>query len=49
MFFAWNAVGFLAYSIMTKGKTNWAVFHNLEENHESPGEIRRGDIDKFID
>lgn len=38
MFFAWNAVGFIAYSIMTKGKSNWAVFHNLEEQTESPAQ-----------
>lgn len=38
MFFAWNAVGFVTYSIFTKGKSNWAVFHNLEEDTESPGE-----------
>lgn len=37
MFFAWNAVGFVAYSVFTKGKSNWAVFHNLEEDAESPG------------
>lgn len=37
MFFAWNAVGFVTYSIFTKGKSNWAVFHNLEEDTESPG------------
>lgn len=37
MFFAWNAVGFIAYSALTKGKTNWAVFHKLEEEQDSPG------------